>query len=69
MMDKFDMKPLLIYEDKLIINKKLEQFREDTIFLESIRPELLCQYPDCWIAIYQKEVVGIASKMYFFQPP
>ena len=41
----------------------LHQFKEDTIFLESIRPELLYQYPDCWIAIYQKEVVGVASKL------
>ena len=37
----------------------LDQFAEDTEYLESIRPELRNKYPDCWIAVYKKEVVGV----------
>ena len=36
----------------------LDQFAEDTRFLESIRPELQNKYPDCWVAVYQKELAG-----------
>lgn len=41
----------------------LDQFTEDTRFLESIRPELQSKYPDCWVAVYRKELVGTAPAL------
>jgi hypothetical protein len=41
----------------------LDQFAEDTRFLESIRPELQNRYPDCWVAVYRKELVGSGTTL------
>ncbi len=41
----------------------LDQFTDDTKFLESIRTELHHQYPNCWIAIYKREVVSTAPTL------
>lgn len=41
----------------------LDQFAEDTRFLESIRPELQNKYPDYWIAVYKREIVATASTL------
>ena len=41
----------------------LDQFAEDTRFLESIRPELQNKYPNCWVAVYQKQVVGTGTTL------
>ena len=37
---------------------KLQQFHEDVIWFETHRKELVAQYPNHWIGVYQKEVVG-----------
>ena len=41
------------------IKSHLDQFAGDTRYLESIRPELRNKYPDCWVAVYKKEVVAV----------
>ena len=40
------------------LTSDLDQFAQDAAFLESIRPELLNKYPDCWVAVYKKRVVA-----------
>ena len=45
------------------LKSHLDQFAEDNQYLESIRPELRNQYPNHWIAVYKKEVVGIESSL------
>ena len=42
------------------IASQLRQFREDSEFLERLRPELQSMYPNCWIAVYEKTVVAVA---------
>ena len=46
-----------------VLMSHLDQFAEDTRFLESIRPELQSKYPDCWIAVYGKQIVGTSPKL------
>lgn len=41
----------------------LDQFKEDTQFLESIRPELQHKYPNSWVVVYKREVVSIAPTL------
>ena len=41
----------------------LDQFAEDTQFLESIRPELRNKYPNCWVAVYKKQVVEVGPSL------
>ena len=43
--------------------ESLEQFVEDNRFLEGIRPELQNKYPNRWVAVYKKEVVGDAKSI------
>ena len=38
-----------------------KQFREDIIWFQSHRKELVAQYPDHWVAVYRKGVVGAAE--------
>ena len=52
-----------LIEDRLMIIDHLDQFRDDTNFLESIRPELQNQYPNRWVGIYQRRVVGTGATL------
>lgn len=45
------------------LKSHLDQFAEDTQFLESIRPELRNKYPDCWVAVYKKEIVEVGPSL------
>ena len=45
------------------LKSHLDQFAEDTRFLEAIRPELQNKFPDCWVAVYRKEVVGTGATL------
>jgi len=40
---------------------ELERFRQDTDYLLSHWEELLQQYPEQWVAIFNREVVGTAA--------
>ena len=39
----------------------LQQFHEDVVWFKTRRKELAAQYPDQWVAVYCKEVVGAAE--------
>jgi hypothetical protein len=43
------------------VQQELERYRSDALYLEEHRRELLKQYPDRWLAVYDQHVVG-ASK-------
>ena len=45
------------------LRSHLDQFAEDTRYLESIRPELRNKYPDRWVAVYKKQIVATAPKL------
>ena len=36
----------------------LQQFHEDVVWFKTRRKELAAQYPDQWVAVYRKKVVG-----------
>ena len=38
-----------------------KQFHEDVIWFETHRKELVDKYPDHWVGVYRKEVVGAAE--------
>ena len=37
---------------------RLQRFHEDVVWFSAHRKELTAQYPDRWVAVYRKEVVG-----------
>ena len=37
----------------------LEQFGRDSRYLSSIIPELRAKHPDCWVAVYKEQIVGV----------
>jgi Family of unknown function (DUF5678) len=43
------------------VQQELDRFRGDVLYFEENRAELLRRYPDRWIAVYNKEVVGTAK--------
>lgn len=43
------------------VQQELEQYRNDAEYLEAHREELLEQYPERWVAIYNQQVVGVAK--------
>lgn len=44
-----------------MIQQELERFHNDAVYFEEHRQELIEQYPDMWIAVYNKQVVGTAK--------
>lgn len=44
-----------------LVQQELEQFRSDAQYFEEHRQELLEQYPERWVAIYNQQVVGAAK--------
>lgn len=38
---------------------RLQRFHEDAVWFKTHRKELVAQYPDQWVAVYRKEVVGV----------
>lgn len=51
---------LLVTEEDL---KELEHYKEDVLFYEKKEEELKKKYPDQWVAIFDKEVVGIDKNL------
>jgi len=41
----------------------LERFTEDMLYFDQHRQELLQQYPERWVAIYNQHVVGAAKDL------
>ena len=44
-----------------MVQKELERYRDDALFFDRHRQELLRQHPDRWVAIYNQQVVGAAT--------
>ena len=42
------------------VQQELDRYRADALYLEEHREELLEQYPERWVAIYNLQVVGAA---------
>jgi hypothetical protein len=43
------------------IQQELDRFRADALYVEEHREELLKQYPERWVAILDRRVVGAAK--------
>lgn len=43
--------------------QELERFRNDALYFDPHREELLAQYPDRWVAICDQPVVGAAKDL------
>lgn len=43
------------------VQQELERYRADAEYFEQHRRELLRQYPDRWVAVYNQAVVGAAK--------
>lgn len=41
----------------------LEQFGRDSRYLSSIIPELRAKHPDCWVAVYHEQIVGVGPNL------
>ncbi|MCX6022465.1 MAG: DUF5678 domain-containing protein [Chloroflexi bacterium] len=41
----------------------LERFRDDALYLDKHRQELLDQYPERWVAVYEHQIVAVAKDM------
>jgi hypothetical protein len=44
-----------------LVQQELEQYRSDADYFDEPREELLAQYPEHWVAIYNQHVVGVAK--------
>ena len=42
------------------LQAELQRFKRDTQYYEAHREELLTQYPDQWVAVFDQQVVGAA---------
>jgi Family of unknown function (DUF5678) len=42
------------------LQAELQRFKRDTQYYEAHREELLTQYPEQWVAIFNQQVVGAA---------
>jgi hypothetical protein len=49
--------------DPNVVVAMLDQFKEDCMFLDSIAPELRKDYPDHFVAVYQKQVVATGKNL------
>lgn len=45
------------------VQEQIEHYRADALYFEAHRAELLRQYPDRWIAVYDQQVVGTAKNL------
>ena len=43
--------------------RELERYRNDALYFEGRRQELLRQHPERWIAVYEQQVVGTATRL------
>jgi len=50
-------------DDRQQVQEDLERFTQDILYFDRQREELLRQYPDRWVAVYQQRVVGTAKAL------
>ena len=43
------------------VQQELKRFRNDALYFQQHRRELLARYPDRWVAVYNRQVVGNAA--------
>jgi hypothetical protein len=43
------------------VQAELERFKKDTAYYEAHHEKLLKKYPEQWVAIFDQQVVGVAS--------
>lgn len=48
---------------RMQVQQELERYRNDALYFEAHRRELLEQYPERWVAIYFEQVVATAKNM------
>ena len=48
---------------QLDVQRDIERYQADAGYLEAHRGELVEQYPEQWVAVYNQVVVGIAKDM------
>ncbi len=44
-----------------MVQQELKRYHNDALYFEENRQELIKQYPERWIAVYNKQVVGTAK--------
>lgn len=44
-----------------MVQQELKRYHDDALYFEERRQELTKQYPDQWIAVYNKQVVGTSK--------
>ena len=47
----------------MTVQQELERFTADVMYVENNREELLRQYSERWVAVYNKQVVGAAKHL------
>lgn len=45
----------------MTVQQELERYRNDALYFEQHREELLKKYPECWIAVFEGDLVGTAK--------
>jgi hypothetical protein len=45
------------------VQRDLERYREDALYFEAHREQLLVEHPEQWVAIYRNQVVGSAEEL------
>ncbi len=45
------------------VEQEIEHYRADALYFEAHRQELLRQYPEQWVAVYDRQVVATASEI------
>lgn len=46
-----------------MVQQELERYRNDALYFEEHRQELLERYPEQWVAVYNREVAGTAKRL------
>ncbi len=50
-------------EEAIEIRRELDCFREDALYFDAHRDELLVRYPNQWVAVYQQQVAAVAGEL------
>ena len=45
------------------VEQELDRFQDDMVYFDRHRQEILKQYPEKWVAIYNHKVVGVAKAL------
>lgn len=46
-----------------MVQQELERYRNDALYFEEHRQDFLERYPERWVAVYNREVAGTASRL------